>query len=153
MPRQGLTKKRPLLEPKRNPGSPPGKGTPPAFTLKHWMRQQWAAAQPNGSGLVGKTLRFKSQMDTANWTAVWPAQRMLSCPSSTSLTQKNRPDSCPSQLQILSFYDCQGHSELQTDTILKNGFGTPRGRNGNPLWYSCLENPMARGAWSQRRPP
>ena len=20
--------------------------------------------------------------------------------------------------------------------------------NGNPLWYSCLENPMDRGAWS-----
>ena len=22
-----------------------------------------------------------------------------------------------------------------------------RGRNGNPLWYSCLENPMDSGAW------
>ena len=21
------------------------------------------------------------------------------------------------------------------------------GGNGNPLWYSCLENPMNRGAW------
>ena len=21
------------------------------------------------------------------------------------------------------------------------------GGNGNPLWYSCLENPMDRGAW------
>ena len=28
---------------------------------------------------------------------------------------------------------------------------SPRGGNGNPLWYSCLENPMDRGAgglWS-----
>ena len=24
----------------------------------------------------------------------------------------------------------------------------PRGRNGNPLQYSCLENPMGRGVWS-----
>ena len=24
---------------------------------------------------------------------------------------------------------------------------SPRGRNGNPLQYSCLENPMDRGAW------
>ena len=24
---------------------------------------------------------------------------------------------------------------------------TPRGGNGNPLQYSCLENPMDRGAW------
>ena len=23
----------------------------------------------------------------------------------------------------------------------------PRGGNGNPLQYSCLENPMNRGAW------
>ena len=25
--------------------------------------------------------------------------------------------------------------------------GAPGGRNGNPLQYSCLENPMDRGAW------
>ena len=24
---------------------------------------------------------------------------------------------------------------------------SPRGVYGNPLWYSCLENPMDRGAW------
>ena len=24
---------------------------------------------------------------------------------------------------------------------------TPRGRNGYPLQYSCLENPMDRGTW------
>ena len=24
---------------------------------------------------------------------------------------------------------------------------SPGGGNGNPLQYSCLENPMARGAW------
>ena len=28
------------------------------------------------------------------------------------------------------------------------GFGrSPGGGNGNPLWYSCLENLMDRGAW------
>ena len=25
--------------------------------------------------------------------------------------------------------------------------GSPRGGHGNPLQYSCLENPMDRGAW------
>ena len=25
--------------------------------------------------------------------------------------------------------------------------GSPGGGNGNPLQYSCLENPMNRGAW------
>ena len=24
---------------------------------------------------------------------------------------------------------------------------SPEGENGNPLQYSCLENPMGRGAW------
>ena len=24
---------------------------------------------------------------------------------------------------------------------------SPRGGHGNPLWYSCLENPMGRGVW------
>ena len=24
---------------------------------------------------------------------------------------------------------------------------SPGGENGNPLWYSCLEIPMDRGAW------
>ena len=28
-----------------------------------------------------------------------------------------------------------------------SGSGHPGGGNGNPLWYSCLENPMDRGAW------
>jgi len=28
------------------------------------------------------------------------------------------------------------------------GLGRSPGEgNGNPLWYSCLENPMDRGAW------
>ena len=34
------------------------------------------------------------------------------------------------------------------DFSLFPGLGwSPRGRNGNPLQYSCLENPMDRGAW------
>ena len=34
------------------------------------------------------------------------------------------------------------------DVGLTPGSGrSPRGGNGNPLQYSCLENPMGRGAW------
>ena len=34
------------------------------------------------------------------------------------------------------------------DVGLIPGLGRfPGGGNGNPLWYSCLENPMDRGAW------
>ena len=34
------------------------------------------------------------------------------------------------------------------DVGLIPGSGRSPGEgNGNPLWYSCLENPMDRGAW------
>ena len=34
------------------------------------------------------------------------------------------------------------------DTCLIPGSGrSPGGENGNPVQYSCLENPMDRGAW------
>ena len=34
------------------------------------------------------------------------------------------------------------------DACLIPGLGkSPGGENGNPLQYSCLENPMDRGAW------
>ena len=34
------------------------------------------------------------------------------------------------------------------DVALIPGVGRSlREGNGNPLWYSCLENPMDRGAW------
>ena len=31
-------------------------------------------------------------------------------------------------------------------SVLGSG-GSPKGANGNPLQYSCLENPVDRGAW------
>ena len=34
------------------------------------------------------------------------------------------------------------------DMGLITGLGrSPGGGNGSPVWYSCLENPMDRGAW------
>ena len=33
------------------------------------------------------------------------------------------------------------------DTGLTPGSGRSPGEHGNPLQYSCLENPMERGAW------
>ena len=34
------------------------------------------------------------------------------------------------------------------DTSLTPGLGrSPGGGQGNPVWYSCLENPVDRGAW------
>ena len=33
------------------------------------------------------------------------------------------------------------------DVGLITGSGRSRGGHGNPLQYSCLENPMDRGAW------
>ena len=39
-------------------------------------------------------------------------------------------------------------AEDARDAGLIPGLGrSPEGENGNPLQYSCLENPMDRGAW------
>ena len=38
--------------------------------------------------------------------------------------------------------------EMQENVGSMPGLGrSPGGGHGNPLWYSCLENPMDRGAW------
>ena len=38
--------------------------------------------------------------------------------------------------------------EVRTlDGKIPESVRSPRGRYGNPLQYSCLENPMDRGAW------
>ena len=38
--------------------------------------------------------------------------------------------------------------ETQKDAGSMSGLGrSPGGRHGNPLQYSCLEDPMDRGAW------
>ena len=43
---------------------------------------------------------------------------------------------------------CLPEQETQTDVSLIPGSGRSSGEgNGNPLQYSCLENPMDRGAW------
>ena len=40
------------------------------------------------------------------------------------------------------------NAEDVRDTGLISGSGrSPEGGNGNPLQYSCLENPMLRGVW------
>ena len=53
--------------------------------------------------------------------------------------------SCNTGLSVTSNFCC-GETELrklQTPLIGRS----PGGRHGNPLLYSCLENPMDRGAW------
>ena len=41
---------------------------------------------------------------------------------------------------------CNAGASGDTVSILGSG-RSPGERNGNPLQYSCLENPMDRGAW------
>ena len=44
--------------------------------------------------------------------------------------------------------DCDFHAGEAGDMSLTPGSGrSPEGGHGNPLHYSCLENPMERGAW------
>ena len=44
------------------------------------------------------------------------------------------------------WWSCSAGGAVDTGSIPGSG-RSPRGRNGNPLQYSCLDNPMDRGAW------
>ena len=37
--------------------------------------------------------------------------------------------------------------DLRNVGLISGSGRSPGGGHGNPLWYSCLENPMDRGAW------
>ena len=38
-------------------------------------------------------------------------------------------------------------TEARDADLIRESGRSPGGRHGNPLQYSCLENPMGRGAW------
>ena len=77
---------------------------------------------------------------------------LLSCSvmSNSFMTPQTVAHLCP--------WDCSGKIKLASLCLLQHricrrwglipGLETPPGgRHGNLLWYSCLENPMDRGAW------
>ena len=37
--------------------------------------------------------------------------------------------------------------DISDEGLIPGSGGSPGRGHGNPLWYSCLENPMDRGAW------
>ena len=37
--------------------------------------------------------------------------------------------------------------DIREAGVIPGSRRSPGGGHGNPLWYSCLENPMDRGAW------
>ena len=52
---------------------------------------------------------------------------------------------------VLVVKNLPANAEYIRDAGLIPGLGrSPRGGHGNPLQYSCLENPMDRGAWQTR---
>lgn len=101
---------------------PQGKGSSPVVTLTHWIRQQWAVAQWLGPRREEAQVRASNAhrqdgRQCGQGHRCWAARLSLPQP------ENHRPDPCPSQLQMLSLYDCHGGNELQTDMVLKNGFG------------------------------
>ena len=54
-------------------------------------------------------------------------------------------------MYVLSFPDGSDGKESARSVVNSASFSgserTPVGGNGNPLQYSCLENPVDRGAW------
>ena len=63
-------------------------------------------------------------------------------------TQLGHPSSTFHQFSKKQSSKCILDPAIQETSGLIHGLGRPPGEgNGNPLQYSCLENPMGRGAW------
>ena len=52
---------------------------------------------------------------------------------------------CPNGSAVKNPPAIQETQETQVQSLGQENF--PEGGNGNPLCYSCLKNPMDRGAW------
>ena len=68
--------------------------------------------------------------------------------SSACTTALNTPNPATGRCQPMPLLETPGHSQASlgqslTGSLLLSG----REGNGTPLQYSCLENPMDRGAW------
>ena len=103
------------------------------FTL---MFQFWVMARAEGAGCnhpkepPGKFLQEERLWwDRTPWVLPWP--------------------SCNHRRLLL---EAQGHmGTSQHASSVPGSERSPGGRNGNPLQYSCLENPMDTGAWWAQR--
>ena len=42
---------------------------------------------------------------------------------------------------------CTSSGDAGNVDLIPGSGRSPRGENGNPVQYACLENPMGRGAW------
>ena len=74
----------------------------------------------------------------------------LTTPISVSFRQNNKcpPKDVQASQVMLEVKNLPANAGDARDTGLTLGLGrSSGGRNGNPLQYSCLENPMDRGAW------
>ena len=74
----------------------------------------------------------------------------LTTPINVSFRQNNKclPKDVQASQVMLEVKNLPANAGDTRDTGLTLGLGrSPGGRNGNPLQYSCLENPMDRGAW------
>jgi len=108
------------------------------FTFMHW-RRKWQPTpvflpgESRGQGsLVGCRLWGLTQSDTTEATEQQQQQHALLWASQVALVVKNPP--------VIS-------RDIR-DMGLIHGWGwSPGGGHGNPLQYSCLENPMDREAW------
>ena len=106
------------------------------FTFMHW-RRKW---QPTPGFLPGESQGWGSLVGCRLWGHTES--------DTTEVTQQQQQQTCFGYLFHFAFFEilalwfsiCN-----QVWNILRYCF--PGEGNGNPLQYSCLENPMDRGAW------
>ena len=110
------------------------------FTFIHW-RRKWQPTpvflpgESQGRGVPGGLPSMRSHRVGHDWSDLAAAAAASVLASQVALVVKNRPANAGDGRALGSI----------------PGLGSfPGGGHGNPLWYSCLENPMDRGAWWAR---
>ena len=106
------------------------------FSFIHW-RRQW---QPTPVFLPGESQGRGSLVGCYLWGRTESDTTEATCSSSSSIKESFWGGSVVKNLLA--------NARDEGDVALTPGLGrSSRGGNANPLHYSCLENPMNRGAW------
>ena len=58
-------------------------------------------------------------------------------------------DTCASQVALVGKHLLASAGDIGNEGLIPGLGRSPAEGHGNPLQYSCLENPMDRGAWLQ----
>ena len=116
-----------------------------------WASQDSISVTPAGNCVTLLPRRPGLRVNLGgHWQLSAPGDRSLRQLSHRLCLRRNFPGSCGSistALVLVINNPLASAADARDPASIPGLGGSPGERNGNPLQYSCLENPMDRGAW------